>query len=158
MMRMRRAESFLAFAHELHDLLVVIGKNTPDIGDLRDFMKKERIPANVLDIMRKHQFVEITKEILAGERRTVVAITKEGYAIRGFLEDHWHLMPAVSYYTVYSRLPSRKWRHPRALSLLSPLSPRYKAIEKFFKSRWDAKMNAVLDQCGKSQPPVKSAH
>lgn len=126
---MRRAQQFLDFAKAVHDILLVIGRRHPTVDALRHAMKPKRSVDYWLNTPRKMKCISYRRRRYRGQLITETAITKEGYAIREFLEDHWDMMPELAHY-MGNRLPARNAIRPTVPALLLPSSRDYKRIEK----------------------------
>lgn len=149
-MKMRRVEEALEYDRVLHDLLLIIGRKFPTVEELQHFIPRKLRNFPWIEKMQKNKLVKVTTRTRTGGRDGLLVLTEKGYAVRGVLEDVWDLMPDVIMFSVYKKFPPERWRLPRAPQLLSPLSTRYKKMEKYFESRWNAEVRKLFSQ--KSKP------
>lgn len=123
---MRKAQQCLDFASAIHDMLFIIGRHSPTVEELQQVVPRRRKLDEMLNMLRRMRLIE-TRRLHHYEPR--IFVTEHGYAMRGFLEDHWHMMKNLAYFSGH-RLPARGSIEPTVPTLLSQSDPRYRRIKR----------------------------
>jgi hypothetical protein len=126
---MRKAQQYLNFASGIHDMLFIIGRHHPTVEKLQRIVPKKRELDEMLSHLRRMRLIR-TVRLHHYEPR--IFVTEYGYAMRGFLEDHWEHMTVLSHFTG-DRLPARGSIEPIMPVLLSESNPRYRRIKRILE-------------------------